>query len=71
MNVSLPKPPQAYDYTNEVEHRRLVELAFNEALSKAEDFRLQPGQRVILTSPGGVLWALAVDDAGALSTVAV
>lgn len=70
MNLNLPKPASAYDYQNEVETRRQLETAIADALSKSETITLQPGQRVVLTSAGGVKWALSVDDAGALSTTA-
>jgi hypothetical protein len=64
MRVTLPKPKQAYDYTNEVEFRRVLEIAISDLLAKREDITIQPNQRVIFTSPGGNKFYITVDDAG-------
>jgi hypothetical protein len=71
MNVSLPKPTGQYDYQNEVETRRQLETAFNDALSRQETITLQPGQNLVLTSPNGTRYAITVDNTGALGTTAV
>jgi hypothetical protein len=36
-----------------------------------QDIELQPGVRFILRSPNGTRYSILVDDAGALSTVAI
>ena len=71
MRATLPKPKQAYDYTNEVEFRRVVETAISDLLAKREDITIQPNQRVIFTSPAGNKFYLTVDDAGVVGATAL
>lgn len=71
MRVTFPKPKPAYDYTNEVEFRRVLENAISDLLAKREDITLQPNQRVIFTSPAGNKFYLTVDDAGVVGTTAL
>jgi hypothetical protein len=40
-------------------------------LKRDQDIELQPGVRFILRSPNGTRYSILVDDAGALSTVAI
>jgi hypothetical protein len=40
-------------------------------LKRDQDIELQPGVRFILRSPNGTRYSVLVDDAGALSTVAI
>jgi hypothetical protein len=51
--------------------RNESERADSENFKKLRDLRLENGERIILKSANGTLYALVVSDGGALSTVAV
>lgn len=68
MSLELPQPSPFYDPNNEAETRRMLEDADGETLKRNRDVQLQPGQRLVLTSPAGNLFAIVVSDAGVLST---
>lgn len=78
MSVELPKPSPQYDYTNEVETRRIIQAAFDEFLTKRANITLQPNQVLemaggyaAITSPDGSRFKIVVGDDGALSTTAL
>lgn len=71
MKVTLPKPKQAYDYTNEVELRRTLENALNNALASGETITLQPNQRIVMSSPDGTRFYLTVDNSGVVGATAL
>jgi len=68
--MPLPTPPQAYNLHDQQELRTLIERALADRLRTDQDIILPYAIRLVLTSPSGSLWALSVDNAGALSAVA-
>jgi hypothetical protein len=61
--LNLPSPGPSYSVENEAQTRAALER---------EDKRNQKlGEPIILVSPNGSRFSLAVDNAGALSTVAL
>lgn len=68
--MSFPNASQDYDHGNETRFRAAVNQADMQNHKRNRDIEM--GQaRLILTSPNGTRYAVAVDNAGALSTVAV
>lgn len=67
--MNLSRAPQQYDPQDQDRLRTDLETADLENFKKGRDIEVGGG-RVILTSSGGIRWAVSVNDAGALSTVA-
>jgi hypothetical protein len=68
MKLTLPRPPTAYDPGDQAQLRGALERGLGRVLEAGKDCEIGQG-RVILTAPGGARFALAVDDAGALSAI--
>jgi hypothetical protein len=68
MNLQ-PAPPQ-YSRDDQQALRREASRADRENFKKLQDVRLENGERLILKSPNGTLYAVVVSNAGVLSTVA-
>jgi hypothetical protein len=69
--MNLQPAPPSYSRDDQQTLRREAERADRENFKKLQDVRLENGERLILKSPNGTLYAIVVDNAGALSTVAV
>lgn len=67
--MNLSRAPRQYDPQDQDRLRTDLEAADLENFKRGRDIEVGGG-RVILTSSGGIRWALSVNDAGALSTVA-
>ena len=67
--MNLPRATIQYSHQDQDRLRTDLETADLENFKKGRDIEVGTA-RVILTSPGGVRWALSVSDAGALSAVA-
>lgn len=66
MSINLPVIPSAYSARYLIElHKRLVQLF------TARPDVTQPRSELLLVSPGGVVYSVAVDDAGTLSATLV
>lgn len=66
----LPIPPVRYESTDQSRLREELRRADAENHKRGRDVEIGAG-RVILTSPNGTRYALTVDNAGVLGTVAV
>jgi len=69
--MRLPPAQQQYDMAYVQSILKLIEEADAANYKKAQDIRLQRGERIILEAPNGSLWKVAVSNAGTLSAVAV
>lgn len=67
--MNIPSPGKAYDRQNEMVFRDEVRRADFENVKLGADVRFQRGERVVLMSPNGSLWALSASNAGVLSLV--
>lgn len=65
--ISLPKAAPAYDQRNEEEARQALRLADTQNLKTGQNIYIIRNE-LIVVSPGGVAWAIKVDDAGAVTT---
>jgi hypothetical protein len=68
MNLSAP---DAYDRGLWQQLLNTLGRAAAESFSRGRDLELARGERLILRSPNGSRFAVAVDNAGALSTTAL
>ena len=66
--MNLPPAPQAYSKDDQQNCRNQLRTADMQNFKRGRDVRLQAGERIILTAPDGGLWAITVDNAGALGT---
>jgi hypothetical protein len=66
----LPRPKPAFDHAIQLETNRLIEAADAETWKRGSDIEMAAA-RLILTSPDGTRYALAVADGGALETIAI
>jgi hypothetical protein len=57
-----------FNYENEVETRRLLEEADRANLKRDADLHIPSGQRLIVASPNGSLFAIGVADDGSFSS---
>lgn len=67
--MKLPTAPKAYDHKDEARVRALIEANDLRVLKTGQDVLLLNGERLVLISPNGTLYAVAVDNSGNLSTV--
>lgn len=67
--MNLGRAPQAYDRGDQDRLRNDIEIEDRRNRKVGQDINLA-SDRLILTSSGGVRWALVVNDAGTLSTEA-
>lgn len=65
--MKLAAPGMTWNRLSEARRNQEIENANRENHKRGRDVEVGRG-RVILTSPGGVRYALSVDDAGALTT---
>lgn len=70
-SVTLPRPASTYNVQDQSETRLAIEQALQRALVAGEDHELARGERIILRSPDGSRFALAVDNSGVLSATAL
>lgn len=66
----LPAVAITYDPRWMENMRDAIRKADAENYKRTQDIEMINGKRIILTAPDGGQWALSVDNAGALSTVA-
>ena len=66
----LASAPAAYDRADQAALRDALQRADAEALKRGRDVELGRG-RLIVTSPGGLRFALTVADDGSLATAAL
>lgn len=69
--MNLPSPPDKYDRTDQMKTRTMLERLDRQNHKKGQDTEIAGGARLILSSPDGSRWSVEVDDAGALSAVAL
>jgi hypothetical protein len=65
-----PAEPR-YDQRNMQERFALIEQSDEGAYHRNQDIEVTNLQRIIMTSPNGKRWALAVDNNGKIDTVQV
>jgi hypothetical protein len=65
--MNLPKAPERYDAAVERQRNRVIEQADDRNLKRGSDVEVGTG-RLILASPAGKRYAVAVSDAGRLLT---
>ena len=70
MSLSLPKPALAYDARDQAQLRRALEQEDRNNRKLHADVEIG-SERLILKSPNGSRWSLAVSNTGALTTVAL
>ncbi len=68
--LNLPRPSPQYDVVNEGQARATLERNDKELMRKTQDVEIVR-RRLILQSPNGNLWSVAVSNAGVLSATAV
>ena len=68
--MSLPKPPPAYDQTDQARTREAIDGALDDRLKRGQDIEFIEG-RLILQSPDGNKWALGVSNVGATTWTAI
>ncbi len=79
--IYIPLPGAEYDRENERRRIEVIQNAFADTISLFDDInvarvndpleRVMLGNRVVMTSPDGSRFALIVDNAGALATIAI
>lgn len=67
--MNLPKPPAAYDATDQAQTRRVLIDNEKRALHIGDNIDLRAA-KLILTASDGSRWQVVVSTSGALSTVA-
>lgn len=67
MPLTLPQPPSTYDPLHEARRNEALRASAAEGHSRLSDIEVGSGRRVIMTSPNGTRWALAVDNGGTLT----
>jgi hypothetical protein len=68
--MRLPRPAPRYDLHDQAEFRTALERADNANHKRNSDVEIGAA-RLILTSPNGTRYALAVSNAGVLTAVAI
>lgn len=69
--VDLPNPAPRYTQSDEEVRNERILKGFGRALGRGEDLYLVNGEKLVLQSPNGTRYYLAVADDGTLSTTAV
>lgn len=69
--MNLSPAPEKYDRAEEQQMRKALETADGLNFKKAQDIRLQRGERLIMPSPDGALWVVSVSNAGAMVVTAL
>ena len=70
MSLSLPRPQATYDANDEAELRRSLEREDRNNRKIGTDVEVG-ANRLVLRSPNGARWSVAVSDTGVLSAVAL
>jgi paraquat-inducible protein B len=70
MPLTLPDAPSRYDGLEQQRMRNALREADEQNFKKRADVLFVNGERVVLKQPNGTFRALAVDNAGVLTTVA-
>lgn len=68
--MKFSQAPAVYMRDDQQEVRRQIELAEQSNHKRGRDIEVAPA-RLILTSPNGARWSLAVSNAGTVSAVAI
>lgn len=71
MNFNPSQAPTAYAQSDQNRFRDMLRQIFGFVLFSNRDVELQPNVRLIMTSPNGTRYAFTVDNAGALTSVAL
>lgn len=66
----LPQPPATYSPRTEVERNRQLEQSNRANHKRGQDVEIG-NARLILTSPNGTRYSVAVDNTGAISATAI
>lgn len=69
--MSLPRAPEKYEQRWATEVLRQLDQRDLATFNKGSDIELGQDERIIMRSPNGTRWAIAVDDAGVLFTTAL
>lgn len=69
--MSLPRAPEKYEQRWATEVLRQLDQRALTNFSKGSDIELGQDERIIMRSPNGTRWAIAVDDAGVIFTTAL
>jgi hypothetical protein len=68
--MKLRNPPATYSPAAEITRNQQIERANDENHKRGRDIEVAPA-RLILTSPNGTRFSLAVTDAGAITLTAI
>lgn len=63
----LPKSPATYDQSNEESARQMLNTEDRKNVKKGDTVYFKRNE-VVISAPDGSMWALKVDNAGAVST---
>lgn len=66
--MRLPNPPARYDRSTESRRNQQIEQEDSRNRKQGRDVALLDDERFILRSPDGTLFAVTVDNTGALQT---
>lgn len=69
--MSLPRSPDKYSKEDQDRFRKTLDDRDAENRKRRQDVEVAGTERLILASPNGSRWSIVVDNAGALSTVAI
>lgn len=69
--MKLSPAPPTYNHEEAQLMRKALESADMLNFKKAQDIRLQRGERLIMPSPDGTLWIVSVSNAGAMVVTAL
>lgn len=69
--MSLPTPPDKYDRAEQMKVRAQIDRMDAKNRKKGQDVEIAGSERLIKASPDGSRWEIVVDNAGALSAVAL
>lgn len=67
--MSLPRAKPAYDQDDENRTRQAIDDGFAKSYRRGQSIELFPNTSVVMRSPDGTRWKLAISNAGALSAV--
>ena len=69
--MNLQGPPAAYDPADQAALRDALQAADQDNRKRRADVDLSNGERLILKSPNGARWSVAVSNGGVLSAAAL
>lgn len=70
MSLNLPRPPGTYDAGEQAQLRRALEQEDRNNRKIGTDVEVG-AQRLVLKSPNGARWSIAVSNAGVITAVAL